>query len=253
MKIYGLYGKSGMGKSHKSSEVIARYKIDAVIDDGLLIRDKMRVAGTSAKNERTMYASTKRAIFLAEDHRREVADYIAGSDIGKLLIIGTSQKMVRRIAEQLGLPQVDEWIAIERFQSDEELKLARERRGKGYHVIPVQPIEIGSVYSGAWFRGLVVRWGKRKAEVTLIKPTYLAGKIMIDPKCLHDIVHLCAIPGMAIRAVKVEPCKVSVALAMKKGIAIGELREWRSRVEKALALALGMTYAVQVEWESILG
>ncbi|GAE27391.1 hypothetical protein JCM9140_3535 [Halalkalibacter wakoensis JCM 9140] len=59
MKVFGLYGKSGTGKSHKSSEIVSFYNIEAVIDDGILIMNKKRVAGKSAKNETSLNCCNK--------------------------------------------------------------------------------------------------------------------------------------------------------------------------------------------------
>ncbi|MCY9694553.1 hypothetical protein [Paenibacillus alginolyticus] len=63
LEVYGLFGKCGTGKSHRSVEVMKSIKADALIDDGILIIDKVQVAGISAKNERLIFAATKRAIF----------------------------------------------------------------------------------------------------------------------------------------------------------------------------------------------
>ena len=63
MEIYGLYGKSGTGKSHKAFKVLYDLKINTVIDDGLLIINKRKVAGKTAKNENSLIAATKRATF----------------------------------------------------------------------------------------------------------------------------------------------------------------------------------------------
>jgi hypothetical protein len=141
MEIYGLYGKGGTGKSYKAGEIVARYRIDAVLDDGLLIVNRNRVAGRSAKNDITAYGATKTAILSAEAHRQEVMNYIRLAEIRKMLIIGTSQKMVERIVSRLDLPRTIEWLPIETFQTDAELMLARDRRRSGYHVIPVCPAE----------------------------------------------------------------------------------------------------------------
>lgn len=69
MDVYGLYGKSGTGKSYKSSEIIARYHIDAVLDDGILIMDKQRVAGKSAKMNAPRMRQRKQLFF----HRLPIA------------------------------------------------------------------------------------------------------------------------------------------------------------------------------------
>ncbi|MCZ8513143.1 hypothetical protein O9H85_12050 [Paenibacillus filicis] len=251
MKIYGLYGKSGTGKSHKSSEVVARYQIDAVIDDGILIMNKMRVAGKSAKNERFMYAATKRAIFFSESHRQEVYNFIKNTKINKMLVIGTSQKMVESIVKRLDLPQEIEWIPIESFQSEEELNLAKARRSVGYHVIPIYPVEVEKTYHG-WFSKQVIRLGQRKEEVTLVKPLYYKNKITIDPQCVRDLVSIAADPILQIHSVKVDKEKVFISLSLQQGYTIESLRQWRNHLISILNNSLGIPYDVDVEWRAIL-
>lgn len=252
MRIFGLYGKSGTGKSHRASEVVSRYHIDAVIDDGILIMNKMRVAGQTAKNERSMHAATKRAIFFSNNHRDEVRDSIRNAAINRILLIGTSQKMIRRIAERLDLAGEVEWIPIESLQSHEELILAKERRNKGYHVIPIRPVEVEKTYYGAWFRKLIIRMGKRKEEVTLVKPLYLTGKITIQPQCIRDIVLISATPEMRIHSVIVEKEKVLIALSMQQGLTVENLREWKRQLSDVLANSLEIVYAVEIEWRAVI-
>ncbi|BCJ86007.1 hypothetical protein [Effusibacillus dendaii] len=252
MKIYGLYGKSGTGKSHRASEVVARYQIDAVIDDGILIVNKMRVAGKSAKNERSMYAATKRAIFFSDSHRQEVYDAIRQLHIERLLIIGTSQKMIRRIAARLELSGEIEWIPIESFQSEEELALAKQQRSQGYHVIPIRPVEVEKTYTGGWFRKLVILMGRRKEEVTLVKPMYLSGKVTIHPQYIRELTEIEAGPEIQIHSVKVDNQKVDVSLSLLQGYTVEDLRVWKKRLQDSLVYSLEMPYVVNVEWRSIL-
>lgn len=253
MIIYGLFGKSGTGKSHKSSEVASRYQIEAVIDDGILIMNKIRVAGKSAKNERSMHAATKRAIFLTETHRQEVGDYIKKTEINKILVLGTSQKMVRRIVERLELPSDITWISIESLQAEEELILARERRSKGYHVIPILPVEVEKTYHGTWFRKLVIRFGKRNEEVTLIKPLYISGgKITIAPQCILSLVAITSDRLLYIHSVKAEKEKVFIVLSTKQGYSVSELREWKDHLTSVLSFSLGIPYVVEIEWRTII-
>jgi hypothetical protein len=251
MEIYGLYGKSGTGKSHKSSQIIELYQIDAVIDDGILIMNKMRVAGKSAKNERSMYAATKRAIFFSESHRQEVCDFIKKSKISRMLVIGTSQRMIRRIAERLELPREIEWLAIESFQTEEEIKLAQEKRAEGFHVIPIVPVEVEKTYTG-WFRKLVIHLGKRKEEVTLVKPLYIGNRITIDPQCIRDLVTLTTDPILQIHSVKVDKEKVFVSLSMQPGGTIENLRVWKKKLDSVLSYSLGIHFAVDIEWRTII-
>ena len=39
MKVYGLSGKSGTGKSYNAAELCGRLDIDGLIDDGLFVHE----------------------------------------------------------------------------------------------------------------------------------------------------------------------------------------------------------------------
>ena len=49
MEVFALIGESGTGKSYKSILVADNNGIDTIIDDGLLIKDGKKLAGSSAK------------------------------------------------------------------------------------------------------------------------------------------------------------------------------------------------------------
>ena len=51
VKVYALVGRSGTGKSYHSKLVAAKYRIDLIIDDGLLIKGDKIIAGHSAKRD----------------------------------------------------------------------------------------------------------------------------------------------------------------------------------------------------------
>lgn len=264
MQIYGLYGNSGTGKSHKSIQVMSKYEIDAVIDDGILIVNRIRVAGISAKNERYMHAATKRAVFHSDEHRREVVNAIQAYQIKRLLIIGTSQKMVLRIIERLALPGDVNWLPIEQFQTAEELEIASERRSRGYHIIPIQPIEVEKTYSG-WFRKFIVRFGKRKEEITLIKPFY-NGLSSVKPDFLGDgriVFHSQAIRKMIFIAsrnyrklilndISVDRDQITVVLSVHYGESIQLILDWRKQVIDELMELLGIQYVIKVEWKAVI-
>jgi hypothetical protein len=78
--------------------VAQKYGIDDIIDDGLLIRDNRILAGHSAKKEKTFLAAVKVALFDEKSQRDEVARKLQSEKIRKVLILGTSEKMVNKIA-----------------------------------------------------------------------------------------------------------------------------------------------------------
>ncbi|MFH5181597.1 hypothetical protein ACHHV8_02585 [Paenibacillus sp. TAB 01] len=149
MKIYGLYGKSGTGKSHKVQVLANNLGVKAIIDDGILIVEQSHVDGVSAKCERYLiHAAMKRAIFHWDDHKNEVKNYIHKANISKLVILGTSQKMIRRIIDRLELHANVEWISVDSLQTEFEISLATKRRQDGFHVIPIKPVNVSKTYKG---------------------------------------------------------------------------------------------------------
>ncbi|AEH40366.1 conserved hypothetical protein [Treponema paraluiscuniculi Cuniculi A] len=150
-QVFALVGRSGSGKSFRAQIVMRRFDIAFVIDDGLLIREDKIIAGRSAKQERTLLAAIRVALFENTMHRRVVARvltyFLCGSQNKKVLILGTSEKMVRRIALRVGLPEPGHIIRIEDIASSEEIACAlRTRHVEGTHVIPVPSGEVRKSY-----------------------------------------------------------------------------------------------------------
>lgn len=52
MKVYSLSGPSGTGKSTSALAFAHKLGVEAIVDDGLLIVNGVRVAGVSAKFEK---------------------------------------------------------------------------------------------------------------------------------------------------------------------------------------------------------
>ena len=82
--------------------VAAKYGVDLIIDDGLLIQDQKIIAGKSAKKETAYLSAIKTALFDDPAHRREVRNAIRNSDFKRILIVGTSAKMAAKIAPEAG-------------------------------------------------------------------------------------------------------------------------------------------------------
>jgi len=148
MKVYALVGKSGTGKSFRAKLLTEKYGIPYMIDDGLLIHDNRILAGRSAKKEKLYMGAIKTALFDNPEHRLEVREAIRKERVRKILLIGTSEKMVRKMAERLNLPPVNRVIRIEDIASREEIdKAIHSRYTEGKHVIPVPSIEVKRDYS----------------------------------------------------------------------------------------------------------
>jgi len=193
MKLYGLSGKSGTGKSYKSNEVCAAYGIEALLDDGLLICGREIAAGRSAKREDTKIGAVKCAILQDEDHCREIREALASREISSLLIIGTSDKMIRLIAQRLGISEEPEIIHIEDLTTKKDRQLARKmRESKGMHVIPAPTFQVRKQFSGYFIdakRGFRSTEYQQSDEKTIIRPTYsYLGNFEISGTAINDIV-----------------------------------------------------------------
>ncbi len=67
----------------------------------------------------------------------------------KILILGTSDDMVQKIAQNLNLPALTKTIYITEVATEEEMQTAKKiRMGEGKHVIPVPTFEIKKDFSG---------------------------------------------------------------------------------------------------------
>jgi adenylate kinase family enzyme len=203
IKVYALTGESGTGKSFRAKLVAQKYGIDLIIDDGLLIKDNRILAGHSAKKEKTFMAAVKVALFDEKSHRDEVARKLQGERTKKILILGTSEKMVNKIAARLQLPPPSKLIKIEDIASQEEIEKAiRTRRIEGKHVIPVPSIEIKRSYPNIFYDA--IRIFKRRTvpagigpiprvhEKSVVRPEYSKrGKVIISEAALSQMVIHC--------------------------------------------------------------
>ena len=122
VQVYALVGESGTGKSFRSKLLAEEYGIHAIIDDGLLIQDEKIVAGRSAKREKTYMGAVRAALFDDKEHRDSVARVLRKTHIKKILLLGTSEKMVSKIAMRLQLPQPQKIIHIEDIASQEDIE-----------------------------------------------------------------------------------------------------------------------------------
>lgn len=194
LKIYVLVGKSGTGKSYKSLELACENNIDYIVDDGLLIYKGQIVAGVSAKQSQTKMEAVRRAIFSDENHRKAVKKKINDLDIEKILILGTSMKMVRQICEALELGEIDKVIDINDISTEDEIRKAIESRKNGNHIIPVPTVEIKDKINGLRINPLrrFFMTSDKKPKIlekTVIRPAFsYMGKFYIAPEVLNQII-----------------------------------------------------------------
>ncbi|MBS4023824.1 MAG: Asp23/Gls24 family envelope stress response protein [Dethiobacter sp.] len=165
MQVFALVGSSGTGKSHRASYLAFKHNIDLIIDDGLLIQGNSILAGKSAKREATRFGAVKRAIFHDQEHAAEVKKKISESGAENILILGTSEKMTKRIATKLELPPPQEVIRIEEIASPRAIDRAlEERKKKNSHVIPIPTFAIKKDFPGYLIDPLRSFWGKSNRE-----------------------------------------------------------------------------------------
>ena len=194
MKVYGLSGKSGTGKSFQAINLCREHKIESMIDDGLFIYRNAVQAGHSAKRDENKITAIRTAIFDREADRRAVAEKIREVAPESILIIGTSDAMVERIASRLELPPPDPIIHIEDIVDSDAISTAlKQRREGGKHVIPVPTMEVQKQFSGYFMIPLKMffeRNGKvlQDDEKTVVRPTYsYLGNFTIAQSAVTDI------------------------------------------------------------------
>ena len=201
--VFALVGESGTGKSFRSKLLAEQYNINAIIDDGLLIQDEKIIAGHSAKREKTYMGAVRAALFDDKEHRDQVAKVLKKSHFKKILILGTSEKMVMKIAMRLQLPQPSKIIRIEEIATQEEIeKAAKSRQVEGKHVIPVPSIEVKKTYPQIFSnsmhdffsKGLFgKKTGKGKLiEKSIVQPEFSKkGRVEISEAALTQMVMHC--------------------------------------------------------------
>jgi uncharacterized alkaline shock family protein YloU len=146
--VYALVGKSGTGKSFRAKLLAEKIGIPYIMDDGLLIHESTILAGRSAKQEKNYISAIKTALFTDSVHRDQVVEAIQKNKVKKILLLGTSDKMVARIADRLDLPPISQIVNIEEIASKKDIENAiKSRLEEGKHVIPVPAIEIKRDYA----------------------------------------------------------------------------------------------------------
>jgi hypothetical protein len=204
VRVYALVGESGTGKSFRAKLVAQKHGIELIIDDGLLIRDDKILAGKSAKQEQAFMAAVKTALFHEKAHRDQIARALQLERFKRILIIGTSERMVNKITERLQLPKASKLIKIEDIASDEEIEKAkRTRKVEGKHVIPVPALEIRKSYPQIFYDSVRVFLQrnavpiplpprKKHYEKALVRPEYSKrGRVAISSSALSQMVVHC--------------------------------------------------------------
>ena len=206
IKVYAFVGPSGTGKSYRAQFVAGENNINYIIDDGLFIKDNEVIAGSSAKKAPTKIETVKHALFQTEDEKREIVSAIKKYKPESIMILGTSDNMVHKIAENLGLPEISKIIRIDEIATDEEIETARRIRvTEGKHVIPVPTFEIKKDFSGYILDPLQIFKSKGLgkdpyvSEKSIIRPTFsYMGNFIISDQVFRQILEYMAYKTPAI-------------------------------------------------------
>ena len=198
-----LQGHLGTGKSYRAQKIAYDNNIETIIDDGLLIKGSRVIEGVSAKTAKTKVQTVKAALFSTEKEQEKIRNSIKKERVKSILILGTSDEMVKRIQENLKLPKIEKTIYIQDVSTKEEMEEAvRIRRTEGKHIVPVPTFEIKKDFSGILldpFR--ILSRGRKKnkknkkenagVERSVIRPAFsYFGKYTIKDKVFKDIIRL---------------------------------------------------------------
>ena len=200
IKVYAFVGPSGTGKSYRAQMVANENNIHYIIDDGLFINDNEIIAGESAKKAPTKIETVKKALFLQQAQKDEIRKAIEKYKPESILILGTSDGMVNKIAANIGLPPIEKNIYIDEIATPEEIQEARRSRvTEGKHVIPVPTFEIKKDFSGFILDPLQIFKFKGEnnkpyiSEKSIIRPTFsYLGNFTISDTVFRQIIEYIA-------------------------------------------------------------
>ena len=194
-RVYAFVGPSGTGKSYRAQMVASANDIHHIIDDGILINENEVLARTSAKKAPTKIETVKHALFIEKKEQDEMKKALKKYKPDSILILGTSDKMVEKIQENLGLPKIEKTIYINEVATEDEMEKARNMRvTQGKHVIPVPTFEIKKDFSGYILDPLQIFRSKGKggnpyiSEKSIIRPTFsYLGNFTISDSVFRQI------------------------------------------------------------------
>ena len=209
IKMYAFVGPSGTGKSYRAQYVAGENNISYIIDDGLFIKDNEVIAGSSAKKAPTKIETVKHALFQTPEEKREIIEAIKKYKPESIMILGTSDNMVHKIAENLGLPKIEKIIRIDEIATEEEIQTARRIRvTEGKHVIPVPTFEIKKDFSGyildplQIFKSKGIGKAPHISEKSIIRPTFsYMGNFTISDSVFRQIIEYIAYKSPAIHKI----------------------------------------------------
>ena len=257
IKVYAFVGPSGTGKSYRAQMVASEKNINFIIDDGLLIKDNEVIAGESAKKAPTKIETVKHALFYKDEEKEEIIKALKKYKPESILILGTSDGMVEKIAANLGLPEISETIYISDVATQEEMETARRIRvTEGKHVIPVPTFEIKKDFSGYLLDPLQIFKTKGKgqqpyiSEKSIIRPTFsYMGNFTISDTVFRQILEYLAskTPGIyKIQKIRVDNFGEGAKLYMEVTVVYGfnlidGIKQFKIKAKKEIEKLTAMT------------
>ena len=182
-RIVAFIGKSGTGKSYRAQPVAKKVRAEFIIDDGLLISGDKIVAGHSAKKEDTFLAAMRVCLFEDKKHRDEVSRILQEKKTKRVLVLGTSERMIHKITARLSLPTPYKIIRIEDVATKEDMNEAqRQRLVEGKHVIPLPSSEVKKNYPQIFYEKVRLFFKPAKSPVIATKTAVLFEKSVVRPK-----------------------------------------------------------------------
>ncbi len=214
MEVIAFYGPPGTGKSDRALVVAYENKASCIIDDGILIYHNRIVAGKSAKREESRLKAVRRAIFWDKEQRDDVREKLLKIHPERVLILGTSDRMVQTICKALGIDMPAKYIRIEDVARPEEMLMANQARYKeGKHVIPVSTMELKPYFKGylvdplKFFRSRKKETPRRFSEEnerSVVRPVFsYYGKLSFSDRVIGDLVRYAVKDMRRLRITKV--------------------------------------------------
>ena len=250
IKVYAFVGPSGTGKSYRAQMVASEKNIKFIIDDGLLIMDNQVIAGESAKKAPTKIETVKKALFYKEEDKQPILKALKKYKPESILILGTSDGMVQKIAANLGLPEISDTTYISDVATQEEMQTARRIRvTEGKHVIPVPTFEIKKDFSGYLLDPLQIFKTKGRgnkpyiSEKSIIRPTFsYLGNFTISDTVFRQILEylVAKTPGIyKVQKIRVdnygEGAKIYMEVTVVYGFnVIDGINEFKNKAKKEI-------------------
>ena len=266
-----LWVHLGTGKSYRAQKIAYDNNIETIIDDGLLIKGSRVIEGVSAKTAKTKVQTVKAALFSTEKEQERIRNSIKKERVKSILILGTSDEMVKRIQENLRLPKIEKTIYIQDVSTKEEMEEAvRIRRTEGKHIVPVPTFEIKKDFSGILLDPFqILKRGKKKdkkknkkenagVERSVIRPAFsYFGKYTIKDKVFKDIIRLVCdrIKGITeISTIRIDKAQNSndIEISMNMEIAYGyNIEEMAEEMKKQAKKELEYMTSVNISMVNV--